>query len=91
MTDFKAFSAPSASVFGTAVAPGPFSVAGSRTAFGAMRGGRGDDMDDDDEDKEGGAGEEEDVRGIQLREDSITLEQAKRIALQSAWRGMSGA
>ncbi|KAH7097618.1 elongation factor-2 kinase [Auriculariales sp. MPI-PUGE-AT-0066] len=92
VTDFPTFSAPSASVFGAAVAPGPFSVAGSRTAFGAMRGGRGDAaMDDDEEEAGGGADEEDVVEGIQLREDSITLDQAKRIALQSAWRGTRGA
>ncbi len=103
MTDFKAFgTSPSASVFGTAVQSSPFSLAGGKAAFGGMRNnGRtavfDDDEDDDDED--GGR------QKVELREDSITLDQvrssrgpflgemltgrfqARRIALQSAWRG----
>ncbi|EJD45660.1 elongation factor-2 kinase [Auricularia subglabra TFB-10046 SS5] len=85
-SDFAAFSAPSASVFGTAVTSSPFAVAGSKAAFSGIRGGRSAaDMDDDDDDTERDA-----VSGIGMREDSITLEQAKRIALQSAWRGTRG-
>lgn len=85
-SDFAAFSAPSASVFGTAVTSSPFAVAGSKAAFSGIRGGRSaTDMDDDDDDTERDA-----VSGIGMREDSITLEQAKRIALQSAWRGTRG-
>jgi len=82
VTDFPTFSAPSSgmSVFGTAVAPSPFSLAGGKAAFGGMRGGRSAFTADDDEDEDDGQ------QKIELREDSITLDQAKRIALQSAWR-----
>ena len=77
VTDFAAFGAPkNVSVFGTAVASTPFSLAGGKAAFGGMRGGRGFDDDDDDDD----------VQKIELREDAITLDQARRIAMQSAWR-----
>jgi len=72
VTDFAAFGAPkNASVFGTAVASTPFSLAGGRAAFGGIRnsGGKGvldnDDDDDDDESKQ----------RIELREDSISLDQ----------------
>ncbi|KAJ3715457.1 hypothetical protein C8R42DRAFT_698326 [Lentinula raphanica] len=82
VTDFAAFGAPkNASVFGTAVASSPFSLAGGQAAFGGMRAGAGrtafDDDDDDDDDGR---------QRVELREDSISLDQAKRIAMQSAWR-----
>lgn len=83
VTDFAAFGAPkNASVFGTAVASTPFSLAGGKAAFGGIRGnGRGAAFDDDDDE------EEDDGRQrVELREDSITLDQARRIAMQSAWR-----
>ncbi|CAL1712909.1 unnamed protein product [Somion occarium] len=82
VTDFAAFGAPkTASVFGTAVAATPFSLAGGKAAFGGIRGGaRGFDDDDDDEEMDDGR------QKIELREDSITLDQARRIAMQSAWR-----
>ncbi|KAA1469903.1 elongation factor-2 kinase [Dentipellis sp. KUC8613] len=85
VTDFAAFGAPkTASVFGTAVASTPFSLAGNKAAFGGIRntGGRayGDDDDDDEEEDDG-------KQKVFLREDSITLDQARRIAMQSAWRG----
>ncbi|KAI8986203.1 hypothetical protein BD414DRAFT_515240 [Trametes punicea] len=83
VSDFKAFGAsPTASVFGTAVQQTPFSLAGGKAAFGALRGnGRSAAFDDDDDE------EEDDGRQrIELREDSITLDQARRIAMQSAWR-----
>jgi len=86
VTDFAAFGAPkSASVFGTAVATTPFSLAGGKAAFGGMRlgGGRSqiDDDEDDDDDK---------AQRVELREDSISLDQARRIAMQSAWRSVRG-
>ncbi|KAK0221777.1 hypothetical protein IW262DRAFT_1376003 [Armillaria fumosa] len=83
VTDFAAFGAPAnASVFGTAVASTPFSLAGGKAAFGGMRTGRGRGVyDDDDDDDDDGR------QKVELREDSITLDQARRIALQSAWRG----
>ncbi|TFK27716.1 elongation factor-2 kinase [Coprinopsis marcescibilis] len=82
VTDFAAFGAPkNASVFGTAVASTPFSLAGGRAAFGGMRPGAArmgmDDEDDEDDDGR---------QRVELREDSISLDQARRIALQSAWR-----
>ncbi|KAI0822008.1 hypothetical protein BC628DRAFT_1391938 [Trametes gibbosa] len=83
VSDFKAFgAAPTASVFGTAVQSTPFSLAGGKAAFGALRGnGRSAAFDDeDDEDDDDGR------QRVELREDSITLDQARRIAMQSAWR-----
>ncbi|EJC97868.1 uncharacterized protein FOMMEDRAFT_171279 [Fomitiporia mediterranea MF3/22] len=89
ISDFGSFSAPAnASVFGTAVQSSPFSLAGGKAAFGGMRNGNNASFADEDE--------EEDDRGdllggrqrVELREDSITLDQAKRIAIQSAWRSM---
>ncbi|KAH9924268.1 uncharacterized protein BXZ73DRAFT_91272 [Epithele typhae] len=83
VTDFKAFGAsPTASVFGTAVQSTPFSLAGGKAAFGGMRtnGRVGTFDDDDDEDEDNGR------QKVELREDSITLDQARRIAMQSAWR-----
>ncbi|KIM43096.1 hypothetical protein M413DRAFT_395981 [Hebeloma cylindrosporum] len=82
VTDFAAFGAPkSASVFGTAVASTPFSLAGGKAAFGGMRIGAGKSVFDEEE-------EDEDDRKqkVELREDSISLDQARRIAMQSAWR-----
>ncbi|KAF8523214.1 hypothetical protein JB92DRAFT_3081896 [Gautieria morchelliformis] len=80
LSDFAAFGAPTSSVFGTKVASTPFSLAGGKAAFGAIRNGSNKgvyaaDEDDDDEQK------------IQFREGAITFDQAKRIAMQSAWRG----
>jgi hypothetical protein len=84
VTDFAAFGAPSnASVFGTAVATTPFSLAGGKAAFGGMRsgGGRGVyDTEEEEEDEESGR------QRVELREGSISLDQARRIAMQSAWR-----
>lgn len=84
VTDFAAFGAPAnSSVFGTAVASTPFSLAGGKAAFGGIRGGpRGASFDDDeDEDEDDGR------QKIELKEGSISLDQARRIAMQSAWRG----
>jgi len=69
VSDFAAFGAPkTASVFGTAVASTPFSLAGGKAAFGGIRGGaRG--MDDDDDEEDDGR------QKVELRDDSISLEQ----------------
>ncbi|KAF8158360.1 elongation factor-2 kinase [Crassisporium funariophilum] len=82
VTDFAAFGAPkTASVFGTAVASTPFSLAGGKAAFGGMRVGAAKSVFDEEEE------EEDDGRQkVELREDSISLDQARRIAMQSAWR-----
>lgn len=82
VTDFAAFGAPkNASVFGTSVVSTPFSLAGGKAAFGGMRPSAVKPAyDDDDEDEDDGR------QRVELREDSISLEQARRIALQSAWR-----
>lgn len=71
--DFATFGAPkSASVFGTAVASTPFSLAGGKAAFGGMRVGAARSGFDDDED------EEDDGRQkIELREGSISLDQVR--------------
>jgi len=83
VTDFATFGAPkSASVFGTAVASTPFSLAGGKAAFGGMQRGAGRSVFDEEEE------EEDDGRQkVELRESSISLDQARRIAMQSAWRG----
>ena len=89
ITDFAAFGAPkSVSVFGTAVTSTPFSLAGGKAAFGGIRStsSRVMDDDDDDDDDDGRAPLEDGRQKIDLVEDSITLDQAKRIAMQSAWR-----
>ncbi|EEB98624.1 hypothetical protein MPER_01836, partial [Moniliophthora perniciosa FA553] len=81
--DFAAFGVQkNASVFGTAVASSPFSLAGGKAAFGGMRNGpsRASFDDDDEEDEDNGR------QRVELQEGSISLEQAKRIAMQSAWR-----
>jgi len=81
VTDFATFGgSTTASVFGTAVRSSPFSLAGKQAAFRGARGGGGGFNEDDDED-EGG-------QSIGFREDAITLEQAKRITMQSAWRNI---
>jgi hypothetical protein len=83
VTDFAAFGAPAnASVFGTKVASTPFSLAGGKAAFGGIRqSGRGGMFDaDEDEDDDDGR------QKVELREGSISLDQARRIAMQSAWR-----
>jgi len=86
VTDFATFGAPStSSVFETAVKSSPFSLAGSESAFAAIRGVHGN-MDDDDEDEDGDTPSIPGRQKIELREGSITLEQARRITLQSAWR-----
>jgi len=82
VTDFAAFGAPAnASVFGTKVANTPFSLAGGKAAFGGIRnGGRGGTFDEEEEEEDDGR------QRVELREGSISLDQARRIAMQSAWR-----
>lgn len=80
MADFGAFSAPAnASVFGTAVQSSPFSLAGGKAAFGGMRNASGGTaaFGDDDEDDDDGR------QRVELREDSITLDQ---VGSYSLWR-----
>ena len=87
VTDFAAFGAPkTASVFGTAVASTPFSLAGGKAAFAGMRS-NSRMMDDDDDDEDDNEPVDDGRQRIGLVEDSITLDQARRIAMQSAWRG----
>ncbi|KAI6114216.1 hypothetical protein F5141DRAFT_1269829 [Pisolithus sp. B1] len=88
VTDFAAFGAPAnASVFGTKVASTPFSLAGGKAAFGGIRGSTRSVFDaDEDEDEDETNGRQK----VELREDSISLEQARRIAMQSAWRSVRG-
>ena len=75
VTDFAAFGAPSTtSVFETAVKSSPFSLAGSNSAFAAIRGGRGG-MDDDDEDEDEDTPSIPGRQRVELREGSITLDQ----------------
>lgn len=71
VTDFATFGAPkTASVFGTAVASTPFSLAGGKAAFGGMRIGAGrSTFDEDDDDEDDGR------QKVELREDSISLDQ----------------
>ncbi|KAI0345974.1 hypothetical protein BDW22DRAFT_936623 [Trametopsis cervina] len=84
VTDFAAFGAPkTASVFGTAVASTPFSLAGGKAAFGGLRS-SGRMMDDDEDDEDDGMNDGR--QKVELREDAITFDQARRIAMQSAWR-----
>lgn len=72
MTEFAAFGAPStASVFGTAVASTPFSLAGGKAAFGGMRTGMSRTAFDDDEEEDDNDGRQK----VELREDSISLDQ----------------
>lgn len=81
VTDFAPFGAPAnSSVFGTKVAATPFSLAGGKAAFGTPRNDKGLVPDDDDDEEAG-------RQKVELREDSISLDQARRIAMQSAWRG----
>ncbi|KAF8169254.1 hypothetical protein BJ912DRAFT_1025659 [Pholiota molesta] len=81
VTDFAAFGAPkNASVFGTAVASTPFSLAGGKAAFGGMRPAASRTFEEDEEEEDDGR------QRVELREGSISLDQARRIAMQSAWR-----
>ncbi|KAI0004589.1 elongation factor-2 kinase [Russula compacta] len=88
VTDFAAFGQKKvSSVYGTAVQSTPFSLAGNKAAFGSMRPSTQNSVyDDDDEEEEQSDGRQK----VFLKEDSITLDQARRIAMQSAWRGTRG-
>lgn len=88
VTDFAAFgAAKTSSVYGTAVQSTPFSLAGNKAAFGSLRTSTQNSVYDDDEEEE----EQTNARQrVHLREDPITLDQARRIAMQSAWRGTRG-
>ncbi|KAH8989655.1 elongation factor-2 kinase [Lactarius hatsudake] len=87
VTDFATFGAPkTSSVYGTAVQSTPFSLAGNQAAFGSMRtNNKATIYDDDEEEEESGGGQK-----VLLRDDPITLDQARRITMQSAWRGARG-
>ncbi len=79
VSDFKAFGAsPTASVFGTAVQSTPFSLAGGKAAFGALRGnGRTTAFDDEEEEDD-----DDGRQRVELREDSITLDQVRTPGLR---------
>lgn len=85
VSDFGSFAAPAnTSVFATAVQSSPFSLAGGRAAFGGMRATKttnsfGDDSDDEKDDKDEGSGTIGGRQKIELREDSITLDQVSLI------------
>ncbi|THH20113.1 hypothetical protein EW146_g1215 [Bondarzewia mesenterica] len=73
VTDFAAFGAPkTASVFGTAVASTPFSLAGNKAAFGSIRNNSRGMMDDDDDDDE-----DDGTQKVILKDDPITLDQVR--------------
>jgi len=80
VSDFATFKATPVAhpMFGSAGAAAPTfgSPTKGRTSFGGMR---GSSMDDDDEEGDGS-------QRIGLSEGAITLDQARRITLQSAWR-----
>lgn len=64
------------SVFGTKVAPSPFSLAGGKAAFGGMRGsGPRGGFDDEDEEEDG-------KQKVELKENPISLEQ---VNFSSCW------
>ncbi|KAI0252384.1 hypothetical protein BJV78DRAFT_1309571 [Lactifluus subvellereus] len=86
VTDFATFRTSSSSVYGTAVQSTPFSLAGNKAAFGSIRPTAQTSVYDDDEEEEESNGRQR----VILRDDSITLDQARRIAMQSAWRGTRG-
>jgi hypothetical protein len=74
VTEFAAFgAAPGGSVFGTAVASSPFSLAGGKAAFGGVRNGATKSAFDDDDD------EDDMGQRVDLREDSITFDQVRRL------------
>jgi len=64
-------------VFGTAVASSPFSLAGGKAAFGGMRTSIGRTAFDDEEEEE----EEDGRQRVELREDSISLDQVCGISV----------
>jgi len=76
------------SISGTAVQKSLFGLAGNKAAFNAMRGPSRISGEDEDEEEETNPFRRasSDGQTIQLKEDAISFEQARRIALQSAWR-----
>jgi len=92
ISDFPSLGgSPGKSVFGTAVQGGKSSgLFGPRpSAFSGIRGSsrKGGMMDEDDDDGTADTGADTDgEQKIELRHDSITFDQARRIAMQSAWR-----
>lgn len=90
VTDFAAFKGtPTAhSMFGSSAVPAPtFGSPKGKMSFGGIRSASPTaDVDVDDDDEPGAEG----VQRIGLSEGAITLEQARRITLQSAWRGARG-
>lgn len=73
VSDFAPFGAPkNASVFGTAVQSTPFSLAGGKAAFGAIRPGAARTAFDDDDEEEDSMPS---AQRVELREGSISLEQ----------------
>jgi len=89
VTDFAAFGvAKGSSVYNTAIQSTPFSLAGGKAAFGGVRGSQNINDDDDDDEQE--QGQADGGQKVLLKEDSITLDQARRIAMQSAWRSARG-
>lgn len=83
VTDFATFGAPStSSVFETAVKSSPFSLAGSNSAFAAIRGGRGG-MDEDDEEEDEDTPSVPGRQKIELREGSITFDQVCNLRILS--------
>ncbi|KAG8995221.1 hypothetical protein FRB94_009330 [Tulasnella sp. JGI-2019a] len=95
ISDFPSLGgSPGRSVFGTSVQagknPGLF---GKPNTFAGMRGlsGRRGMMDDDDDDDGMNTADTDDDDGeqkVELRKGGITLDQARRIAMQSAWRSV---
>ncbi|KAJ1310098.1 hypothetical protein OPQ81_006845 [Rhizoctonia solani] len=84
VTDFPTFSTgvQGLSVMGTGVEKANPMFGGNALGASRFGGMRDTSMDADDDDDE--------PDGIDVREGNVTLEQAKRIALQSAWRGSRG-
>ncbi|KAI9510603.1 elongation factor-2 kinase [Russula earlei] len=79
VTDFAAFgTSKTPSVYNTAVQSTPFSLAGNQAAFGSMRTTTQNTIYDDDDDEEEAAATGRETEG------------ARRIAMQSAWRGSRG-
>lgn len=67
------------SMFGTIPTSPPRDAAAASSTFSGVRS-RMVSMDDDDDD--------EDEGGVQLKQGQISLDQAKRITMQSAWRSL---
>jgi hypothetical protein len=85
VTDFATFGAPkTASVFGTAVASTPFSLAGGTAAFGGMQRGAGRSaFDEEDEEEDDGR------QKIEVREGSISLDQVLSLICPFCGYGLS--